>query len=255
LEWEGDADLNLFVRAPSGRTVSWANPSILDGGTLQIDSNTGCETPTAQPVEHIFWPEDKITPGDYTVWVWFQNVCISPDPITFILTLAFNGETIFVATNTPQNPLSIEPGERYEIGVRVAESGNATPLGRGSKTTPSPQQTASQGGDPLIVYGQNLTGTITNQVFAQFYQFQGNAGDKVTIRVERIAGNLDPIVVLRDSLDNNLVLVDDVEGNHDPELTYTLTQSGRHVISVTRFGLRDGTTTGDYRLTLLHPTN
>jgi len=118
-------------------------------------------------------------------------------------------------------------------------------------TSPSPQQSASQGGDTLIVYGQSLTGTITDAVYAQFYQFTGNAGDTIIIDLERTTGNLDPIVVLRDSFNNNLALNDDVATDtQNSQLRYTLETSGRYIIGVTRFGLRDGTTTGDYRVNL-----
>jgi hypothetical protein len=257
LEWQGDADLNLFVRAPSGRTVSWANPEIPDGGILQIDSNTGCETPTAQPVEHIYFPDSELEQGDYVVWVWYQNVCATRDAITFTLTLAVDGEPIFVATSTPRNPLLLSPGERYESGLRVLSNGNAVVSDTGTITAPSPQQTASQGGDRLIVYStEPVSGAITNEVFAQFYQFQGNAGETVRICVQRTVGNLDAIVVLRDSLDKNLASNDDAEdGLCDSSLVYSLTETGRYVIAVSRYGLRDGTTVGEYNLTLIRNTN
>lgn len=257
LEWQGDADLNLFVRAPSGRTVSWANPQIPDGGNLQIDSNTRCETPTAQPVEHIFWPETELDTGDYVVWVWYQNICATRDPITFTLTLAVDGKPIVVATSTPRNPLLLRPGERYETGLRVLSNDSAIVTDTGTITIPSPQQTASQGGDILLVYSDEpVNGAITNEVFAQFYQFHGNVGDVVRVCVQRTFGNLDPIVVLRDSLDNNLAANDDAENsNCDSELIFTLPETDRYVIAVTRFGLRDGTTVGEYNLTLTRNTN
>ena len=256
LVWQGDADLNLFVRAPSGRTVSWANPNIPDGGILQIDSNTGCETPTAQPVEHIYFSDDELTIGDYTVWVWYQNVCASPNPLTFTLTLAVDGEPIFVGTSTPRSPLLLSPGERYETGLRVLSNGNVVVTNPGTITTPSSQQTASQGGDRLIVYSdETVNGAITNEVFAQFYQFQGNAGDTVRICVVRTAGNLDPIVVLRDSLDNNLVTNDDADSDCDSSIVHPLPETATYVVAVSRYGLRDGTTVGEYSLTLTRSTN
>lgn len=253
LEWEGDADLNLFVRTPGGRTVSWANPQVPSGGTLQIDSNTGCETPTAQPVEHIYWPAALET-GDYTVWVWYQNVCSQRAPVDFTLTIEVNGTLLFSSESRAQ-PTRLQPGERFETSLRLRGDGTSVLVNRGSTGSPSPQQVASQGGDTLIVYGQTLVGTITDEVFAQFYQFQGSAGDTVLITVERITGDLDPIVVLRDAVDNNLAQNDDSEDayggdNRNSRLTFTLPEDGRYVIAVTRFGLRDGLTTGDYRLTL-----
>ena len=40
------------------------------------------------------------------------------------------------------------------------------------------------------------------------------------------------------------------ETTRDSRLVYTLPADGQYVIAVTRFGVRDGTTTGDFRLNL-----
>ncbi|MEL6306721.1 MAG: PPC domain-containing protein [Chloroflexota bacterium] len=249
LTWEGSADLNLFVRTESNFIISWANPAEPDGGQLQIDSNTGCETPTAQPIEHIYWNELPAQ-GDYTVWVWYQNDCGSAQPTDFTLTLAYQDENIFTASSSTQADLTLNPDERFEAGIRVTNAG-ASVVNRGTVSTPSEQQTASQGGDTLIVYGDTIAGSISDTVFARFYQFEGNEGDTVTITVERQTGDLDPIVVLRDAFDTNLAINDDIStDNRNSQITYTLPADGRYVISVTRFGVRDGTTTGSFNLTV-----
>lgn len=249
LTWQGEADLNLFVQTPT-YTVSWANPSEPDGGILQIDSNTGCETPTAQPIEHIYW-EDNTEIGDYTFWVWYQDECRVASETPFNLTISYQNETIFVSTADDTEQISLSSGERYEASIRLTDNDNSFIVNRGTITTPSPQQTESQGGDTLIVYGETISGSITDEVFAQFYQFEGNEGDAVMITVERVTNNLDPIVVLRDSRDSNLASNDDVtRDNRNSELIYTLPADGRYVIAVTRYGVRDGTTTGNYSLTL-----
>lgn len=251
LTWDGIADLNLFIQTPDDFTISWANPApIGGGGNLQIDSNTACNTPTDEPIEHIYWSETPTT-GDYTIWVWYQDNCITGDLTPFTLTLAYDNETIHTATSTEREILALENGERFETSIRLTETGNAVVVNRGTITTPSPQQTASQGGDTLIVYDVPVTGSITDEVFAQFYQFEGEEGDTVVITVERITGNLDPIVVLRDSRDVNLALNDDFSpDNRNSQIVYTLDADRRYVIAVTRFGVREGTTTGNYRLTL-----
>lgn len=249
LTWEGEADLNLFIQTPT-YTVSWANPSEPNGGTLQIDSNTGCETPTAQPIEHIYW-DDNTEIGDYTIWVWYQDECRMAGDTAFTLTVAYQNETIFTATSGESDRVSLSKNERYEASIRLTDSGNAFIVNRGEITTPSAQQSASEGGDSLIVYGETISGSITDEVFAQFYQFEGNEGDAIIITVERVTSNLDPVVVLRDSLDINLANNDDVNpNNRNSEIIYTLPADGRYVIAVTRYGVRDGTTTGNYSLTL-----
>jgi hypothetical protein len=248
LTWDNNADLNLFIRDPQGHTISWSNPNLPDGATLQVDSNTRCQTPSAQPVEHIYWPQTTHPPtGEYQVWVWYQNVCGQPTPTTFSLKLAANSVT---ELEIKAEDFRLRPDERFEATFFVTEAGFfVTDTGR--VTVTSPQQRASQGGDILVPYGQSRIGTISNEVFALFYQFVGRQGDEIVVIVEAVTGNLDPYVVLRDSNDNNLASNDDAEDfTVNSRLTYTLPTDGQYVIAVTRYGLRDGTTTGDFRLTV-----
>lgn len=247
LNWEGNADLNLFLRDPSGRIVSWSNPSIAQSGNLQIDSNTNCETPTAQPVEHIYWTGDSLPPGDYTVWVWHQNVCGSMEAVPFSLLITVNGEETLHFESDQETMLL--PDQRFEAAVRVFESGSSV-LNPGRTSQPTDQQRASQGGDILILYGQSLTGTLNNDVYARFYQFRGEAEDEITIIVETLTGNLDPIIVLRNDQGTTLATNDDFDDSQNARLTYSLPDNGRYIIGVTRYGVRDGRTTGDYRITL-----
>lgn len=248
LRWESDADLNLFVRDPSGRVVSWSNQSVPSGGTLQIDSNTRCQIPSAQPVEHIYWPLTVEPPvGEYQIWVWYQNGCSRSAPVTFSLLLNAAGET---RLEVKPNQFTLRPDERFEANFFFTASGVfVTDSGKISVTTP--QQEASQGGDILLPYGQTAIGTINDDVFALFYQFNGEAGDEIMIMAEAVTGNLDPIVVLRDDADKNLASNDDADSTtRSARLQYTLPGSGKYTIAVTRFGLRDGTTSGDFRLAL-----
>ncbi|MBC7815070.1 MAG: PPC domain-containing protein [Burkholderiales bacterium] len=246
LTWNSDADLNLFVRDPSGRTVSWSNPQAETiGGTLQIDSNTNCITPSAQPVEHIYWPGLTPVGGDYEVRVWFQNVCGSTNATPFNLVLSVGGQTILETGDT------LQPGQRFDASIRVLENGTGSIVNRGRVVNPTPQQESSEGGDILIVYGDSVTGTLNNDVYALFYQFNGAAGDAVDISAETLTGDLDSILVLRDADDNNLASNDDASPDtRSPRLVYSLPYTGQYVIAVTRFGLREGTTSGDFRLSL-----
>lgn len=251
LTWEGAADLNLFVLPPVGAPISWSNAAGLNDGLLQIDSNTNCQTPTDQPVEHIFWPTLPADVGDYTVWVWYQNVCGARVESPFTLEITFNGQVVASLTSTEQNPLVLQPDERFEVRFRTGADGGFQVLNPGSRKIPTPQERASEGGDIQMTYGQNLIGTISDEVYALFYQFQGNAGDVVTITAERITGDLDPIVVLRDAQEQTIVVSDDDTVDLNEQFTVTLEADGRYVIAVTRFGLRDGTTGGDFRLSLV----
>lgn len=246
VNWEGSADLNLFLRDASGRIVSWANPAVETGARLQIDSNTNCDTPSAQPIEHIYWTIPELPAGDYTVWVWHQNTCGMPDAVPFSLSLTFNGEEKLLIS--PEDEQTLRPDERFETSLRVFETSSSL-LNPGSISQPTAQQRASQGGDTPIRYGESLTANISNDVYARFFQFRGEAGDEIRILAEQLTGDLDPIVVLRDDRDNNLAINDDASGRNS-RITFTLPENGRYVIGVTRYGVRDGRTVGDFRLTL-----
>lgn len=249
LNWVGDADLNLFVREPSGRVVSWSNPSSDNQGVLQIDSNTNCETPTSQPVEHIYYPNTATIPdGDYTIWVWYQGVCTMDTAVPFTLTVTAYNQELLKVQGTPEAPILISPNQRYEAVIR-ANPANSTVIRLGEFSSPTAQQEASQGGDTLIRYGEIVSDTLDNEVYARFYQFMGEEGDTIAIQVVAQTGTLDPIVVLRTPDDNNLAINDDAhDTTKNSYLEYTLTASGQYVIAVTRYGLRDGTTSGAYML-------
>lgn len=253
LTWQGEADLNLFVGTPDGYNISPANPDVGGQGQLQIDSNTGCQTPTTQPIEHIYMDEnDRLEAGDYTIWVWYQNDCMMSGDTEFTLTISYQNKNILTVTSTELERASLNLGERFEASIRITDNGaNAFVVNGGEITTPSAQQTESQGGDALIVYGDTISGSITNEVFAHFYQFEGNEGDNIVITVERLTNNLDPIVVLRDALDVNLATNDDMNSDTlNSQITHTLAEDGRYIIAVTRYGVRDGTTIGNYTLTV-----
>lgn len=251
LNWSGVADLNLFVRAPSGRTISWSNPSLPDGGNLQIDSNTNCETPTSQPVEHIYWANNiPLESGDYTMWVWYQNACGVNVDVPFTLSIGAFGQEILHIASTEQQVIQLSPKQRYEAVVRINDL-SSTVIKAGEFSAPTRQIEASQGGDILIRYGETLTGSLNNEVYALFYQFIGEEGDQISISVETQTGTLDPIVILRTPEDRNLASNDDINPvSRNSYLEYTLENSGQYVISVTRFALRDGTTTGAFTIKL-----
>ncbi len=245
LRWSGSADLNLFVRDPNGRTISWSSPQIPDGGDLQIDSNTHCETPSDEPVEHGFWP--ALITGDYEVWAWYDDGCGRASDTPFTLDVKVNGTTILAAQDT------LKLGQRYQVGLRVNDSAQGFVIDPGAIITPSAQQHASEGGDSVIRYGESVTGTLSNEVYALFYQFSGTAGDQVDLQAVRLSGDLDPVLVLHDAADNPLPngSNDDASAEtQDAHLIYTLPADGTYIVAVTRYGVRDGTTIGDFKLTL-----
>ncbi len=244
LVWGTGADLNLFVRDPNGASINWSRPGSLNGGTLQIDSNTGCTTPSDEPIEHVYWANEPPT-GDYTVWAWYQAGCGASTPTPFRLTVMLNGAPLLVVEE------ALLPGQRYEAVVRVGSAGQGFIVDAGMITQPPPQQMVSEGGDPLISIGNPVEAEITNEVYARFYQFSGTEGDRVRITAEAVTGDLDPTVALLSSSDELLPggANDDAGGGtRGAALEYTLPYTGQYIVTVSRFAARGGMTTGRFRL-------
>jgi hypothetical protein len=79
LRWDGPQDLDLYVQAPTGDIIYWANPSAA-GGQLDVDANSGCSGPDPDPTENIFW-EENAPPGEYRYWAELWSDCdASPTP-------------------------------------------------------------------------------------------------------------------------------------------------------------------------------
>lgn len=68
LLWQGQSDLDLLVRCPSGETIDYNRTSGC-GGRLQIDMNSNVALMSDTPIEHVVWPEGSVQPGNYEVEV------------------------------------------------------------------------------------------------------------------------------------------------------------------------------------------
>ncbi len=251
LEWSSPADLNLFARDPADRSLNWSSPTTPSGGALQIDSHTGCQTPSDQPIEHVYWG-DAPPAGEYTVWAWYQAACGQADPVTLTLTVNVNGVPLII------NESMLNLGERLEITLRLSATGEGFIVNTGSVSTPSAQQAASEGGDPIINYGNIIEAELNDEVYALFYQISGVQGDAIQISVETLTGDLDPLLIFRSADDNTLPngINDDVtENTRNAAITYTLPYTGQYIIAVTRFAGREGMTTGRYRLLVERKTS
>jgi hypothetical protein len=98
--------------------------------------------------------------------------------------------------------------------------------------------------------GQTVAGTVSNEAVATFYVFQAVAGTTVQITMVTTAGNLDPFLALLDAGQSLVASDDDSGGNRNARLVYTVPVDGLYYIVATRFELLEGTTAGDYLLTL-----
>ncbi len=120
---------------------------------------------------------------------------------------------------------------------------------------PLPQQTALPPHDSttevLVVYGAVASGAINDVQVANYYRFEGQAGDTIEISAQNTAGDLDTLIYLQDAVGNILAEDDDGGTGTDSRMTFTLPASGQYVIVVTRFDITNGYSSGEYRMSLL----
>ncbi len=120
------------------------------------------------------------------------------------------------------------------------------------------QQQGQQEENNGIVYvgemnmGDSVTGTIDNTNYVMLYSFAGNANEQVTITAVG-AGSLDTYLGIMDADGNILAEDDDSAGGAqglDAQISIKLPETGEYTIIVTRSGIDQGTTSGDFTLTL-----
>lgn len=115
---------------------------------------------------------------------------------------------------------------------------------------------AAQGGTcpssaTTLRLGDSSTGNITNSDYADFYCFNANAGEVVVIDLVATSGNLDTLIVVSD-VDLTTMLGRDDDGGDglNSHLEFRAPETGIYLLSVTRFNIADGTSTGSYRVTI-----
>jgi uncharacterized protein YfaP (DUF2135 family) len=74
LSWDRDSDVDLHVIAPGGDEIYYGRPQSPTGGTLDLDSNAGCEIDGVRN-ENITWPTGRAPRGQYSVRVDYWSSC------------------------------------------------------------------------------------------------------------------------------------------------------------------------------------
>lgn len=143
------------------------------------------------------------------------------------------------------NPRNLQPGaddirgvqQLYGAGTgRVANSPTSVP---GSGGSSQPQ----------------VRGTINDGQYVNFWDFDVNAGESVTITMRQNSGGLDSFLVLLDANNNILAFDDDSAGGRDATLrSIRVPQSGTYTVAATRYQQAQGYTSGDYTLTIEYGT-
>jgi hypothetical protein len=114
-------------------------------------------------------------------------------------------------------------------------------------------QTALASATPII-YGQTVSGSITDQRRFVLYSFEGQQGDIITIGMNATGGTLDPALYLISPEGIQVAYNDDVtpgENSNSVISEATLASSGTYYIIATHYGLNFGGTQGTYTLTLV----
>jgi hypothetical protein len=107
--------------------------------------------------------------------------------------------------------------------------------------------------DAGLIPFQPVSGTLNDDETSQQWQFEGQAGQVISLLVETTSGDLNPVVALRKSESDFMVANDDSRlGDLDARLeAIVLPEDGVYQVRVYREGEAQGTTSGDYRLILL----
>lgn len=123
-------------------------------------------------------------------------------------------------------------------------------VGNGAVYNPTP---VPGSGQPTDESQLAVEGTITDNQFIQFWDFDVIAGELVTIEMEHLSGGLDPFLVIIDANDYVLAFDDDSAGDFDAAIhNISFPQSGTYTVAATRFDMAQGFTTGDYRLSIAY---
>jgi len=104
-----------------------------------------------------------------------------------------------------------------------------------------------------ILLNQTVQGTISDTLPQRYYQFSGTRDQIITITMERASqpGQLDAYVVLANAGFQALIENDDGGGGQNARIeSFRLPADGIYYVVATRFEGADGTTSGEYRLTL-----
>jgi len=110
--------------------------------------------------------------------------------------------------------------------------------------------TAQAKGGGVIAYGDTVTGAINNANYFEVWQFTGTQGDRVRIEMQG-DGSLDAYLgLLQSSTEEVIAEDDDSAGNGNALIEMALPASGEYVIIATRYNLDEGTSQGNYTLTL-----
>ena len=104
-----------------------------------------------------------------------------------------------------------------------------------------------------LEYGATVTGVITDATPGVLYAFVAQQGDRITVTMNRVDGNLDSRVAILNADQNPLTSDDDGGGNQNSRIEgFTVASTGVYYLLATRYNGTQGdpNTSGTYSLTL-----
>lgn len=145
--------------------------------------------------------------------------------------------------------LVLNEGGVYFVAVALPDKGDAG--GSYGFIFEQTENLAASGEFTPIAYGASVGGNIDDSIPITTYEFEGAAGDSVTIALTRVSGNLNGYLYLLDA-NGQLLFEDNDSGgdNGDARIVYNLPADGTYLIIATRLGQDQGASTGNYLLEL-----
>ncbi|MEM6526725.1 MAG: PPC domain-containing protein [Chloroflexota bacterium] len=137
--------------------------------------------------------------------------------------------------------------------INVSRFGGATGVTRGGFTLRLSRVGVSSESGSTLRYNDTIINTISDAEPALYYTFQANQGDILDVDMQRVSGDLDPLLKVVDSNATVLAASDDVPGSFTLDAAIeglVIEQTGTYVIVATRYGEEVGRSTGAFVLSL-----
>lgn len=158
-------------------------------------------------------------------------------------------------------PYLLTQGGEYTIVATRAGEASGTSRGRyeltlsGIPVTQPEIQEGQTGADPAtalpLVPGQTVSGAISDAQVAVFYALDGMAGMTIQVDMVRLEGDLDAFLAVLDPAQVLVAFDDDSAGRQNARVIYTLPADGRYYVVASRYDLLEGTTSGEYLLSVV----
>lgn len=207
-------------------------------------------------------PEENVTPKLAGAVVPTRISTDTPTP-----TLTSTPTTMPTETQTPTNtatetstptatPTASATATATETDSPTATATSGIELSLPTQATISvalPGTQTAENYDPVTVYiddlGFEYTGSLTDTNYEAFFVFEASAGDELEVSMDRISGDLDPLLLVMNS-DGEIIAENDDDpdgGTRDAYLEpYQIPDDGEYTVVATRFQRELGTSRGDF---------